>query len=171
MPNFGKLSCRQKDLVVHNPDRPSTGALHLLIDGTGVKAEGDSDRFADKHGPSKLREWRKVPLAIDADTLEIRTFAGGLSRQTTQTGCPDPVFLMSGGPNPWIASLNASTQKSASRVFEMRHDKATGFASPCLTALEGNRLSADGSPPDTETRAASIARQAICKAKLPRGGR
>ncbi|MBK6467089.1 MAG: hypothetical protein IPF96_09685 [Rhodobacter sp.] len=90
MPNFGKLSCRQKDLVVHNPDRPSTGALHLLIDGTGVKAEGDSDRFADKHGPSKLREWRKVPLAIDADTLEIRTFAGGLSRQTTQTGCLIP---------------------------------------------------------------------------------
>lgn len=72
VPNFSTLSRRQKHLTVLIPFRPSTGALHLLIDSTGVKVEGDGEWFAKKHGPSKPREWRKVHLGIDAETLEIR---------------------------------------------------------------------------------------------------
>lgn len=72
VPDFSTLSRRQKTLMVHIPYRPSTGALHLLIDSTGVKAEGDGERLAKKHGPSEPRDWRKVHLGIDAETLEIR---------------------------------------------------------------------------------------------------
>lgn len=54
------------------PYRPGTGALHLLIDSTGVKAEGDGEWLARKHGQSKPPDWRKVHLGIDAETLEIR---------------------------------------------------------------------------------------------------
>jgi Transposase DDE domain len=74
VPDFGTLSRRQKGLNVAIPYRPSTGALHLLIDSTGIKAEGEGEGewFAKKHGPSKPRQWRKVHLGIDADTLEIR---------------------------------------------------------------------------------------------------
>lgn len=43
------------------------GALHLEIESTGIKGEGDW--FAKKHRPSKPRQWRKVHLGIDADTL------------------------------------------------------------------------------------------------------
>lgn len=43
-----------------------------MIDSTGVKAEGDGEWLARKHGPSKPRDWRKVHLGIDAETLEIR---------------------------------------------------------------------------------------------------
>jgi len=46
--------------------------LHLSIDSTGIKAEGEGEWFAKKHGASKPRQWCKVPLGIDADTLEIR---------------------------------------------------------------------------------------------------
>ena len=73
VPDFSTLCRRQKTLTVHIPYRSSTGALHLLIDSTGVKAEGDGEWFAEKHGPSKPRDWRKVHLGIDAETLEIRT--------------------------------------------------------------------------------------------------
>ena len=66
------MSRRQKGLKVAIPYRPSTGALHLLIDSTGIKSEGEGEWFAKKHGPSKPRQWRKVQLGIDADTLEIR---------------------------------------------------------------------------------------------------
>lgn len=72
IPDFSTLSRRQKGLNVAIPYRPSTGALHLLIDSTGIKAEGEGEWFAKKHGPSKPRQWRKVHLGIDADTLEIR---------------------------------------------------------------------------------------------------
>jgi hypothetical protein len=37
-----------------------------------VKAEGDGEWLAKKYGPSKPRDWRKVHLGIDAETLEIR---------------------------------------------------------------------------------------------------
>lgn len=73
VPDFSTLCRRQKTLTVHIPYRSSTGALHLLIDSTGVKAEGDGEWFAEKHGPSKPRDWRKVHRGIDAETLEIRT--------------------------------------------------------------------------------------------------
>lgn len=43
VPDFSTLCRRQKTLTVHVPYRPSTGALHLLIDSTGVKAEGDGE--------------------------------------------------------------------------------------------------------------------------------
>ncbi len=43
-----------------------------MIDSTGIKAEGEAAWFAKKHGLSKPRQWRKVHLGIDADTLEIR---------------------------------------------------------------------------------------------------
>ena len=72
VPDFSTLSRRQKGLNVAIPYRPSTGALHLLIDSTGIKAEGEGEWFAKKHGPSKPRQWRKVHLGIDANTLEIR---------------------------------------------------------------------------------------------------
>jgi hypothetical protein len=69
--DFRTLCRRQKTLIFHIPCRPSTGALHMPIDSTGVKAEGDGQWLAKKHGPSKPRDWRKVHLGIDAVTLEI----------------------------------------------------------------------------------------------------
>ena len=72
VPDYSTLSRRQKGLLVAISHRPGTGALHLLIDSTGIKAEGDGEWCARKHGPSKPRQWRKVHLGIDAETLEIR---------------------------------------------------------------------------------------------------
>ena len=72
VPDYSTLSRRQKGLSVAIPYRSSTGALHLLIDSTGIKAEGEGEWTTRKHGATKPREWRKVHLGIDADTLEIR---------------------------------------------------------------------------------------------------
>lgn len=63
---------RQKILTVHIACRSSTGALHLLIGSTGVKAEGEGEWLARKHGLSEPRGWRKFHLGIDAETMEIR---------------------------------------------------------------------------------------------------
>lgn len=72
VPDFSTLSRRQKILLVEIPCQPGSGALHLLIDSTGIKAVGDGEWCARKHGPSKRRQWRKVHLGVDARTLEIR---------------------------------------------------------------------------------------------------
>src|SRR2546421_12813589 len=45
--------------------------LHLLIDSTGVKIYGEGEWLDQKHGIRSRRRWRKLHLAVDADTQEI----------------------------------------------------------------------------------------------------
>ena len=52
--------------------RGSTGPLNLLIDSTGIKAEGEGKWNARKHGGPKRRIWRKIHIGIDEETLEVR---------------------------------------------------------------------------------------------------
>lgn len=72
VPDFRTLCRRSSGRIVQIPYRPSTGALHLLIDSTGIKAAGVGDWSARKHGASRRRQRRKVHLGIDADTVEVR---------------------------------------------------------------------------------------------------
>jgi hypothetical protein len=44
--------------------------LHLLIDSTGLKLFGKGEWDGEKHGRAR-RSWRKLHLAVDADTGEI----------------------------------------------------------------------------------------------------
>ena len=72
VPDFSTLSLRQKTLAVNIPYRGSKGPLHLLVDSTGIKVEGEGAWHARKHGGPKRRVWRKIHLGIDGETLEIR---------------------------------------------------------------------------------------------------
>jgi len=72
VPDFSTLSRRQKALAVNIPYRGSKGPLHLLIDSTGIKVEGEGEWHARKHGGPKRRVWRKIHLGIDEETLEVR---------------------------------------------------------------------------------------------------
>ncbi len=62
-------------LDVRLPFRGGTGPLNLLIDSTGIKAEGEGELNARKHGGTKRRTWRKIHMherGIDEETLEVR---------------------------------------------------------------------------------------------------
>jgi hypothetical protein len=72
VPNFSTLNRRQKTLKVNIPYHGSQGPLHLLIDSTGIKVEGEGDWGARKHGGAKRRVWRKIHIGVDEQTLEIR---------------------------------------------------------------------------------------------------
>ena len=72
VPDFSTLSRRQKSLRVDIPYRGSDGPLHLLIDSTGIKVEGEGEWHTRKHGASKHRIWHKLHIGIDEGSLEIR---------------------------------------------------------------------------------------------------
>ena len=72
VPDFSTLCRRQRTLNVSLPYRGSTRPLNLLIDSTGIKAEGEGEWNARKHGGPKRRIWRKVHIGIDEETLEVR---------------------------------------------------------------------------------------------------
>lgn len=49
-----------------------TGRSTLLVDSTGIKFLGDVEWQARKHGVQGRRQWRKVHLAMDLATFDIR---------------------------------------------------------------------------------------------------
>jgi hypothetical protein len=46
--------------------------LNLLVDSTGIKFLGDGEWQTRKHGVQGRRQWRKVHLAMDTATSDIR---------------------------------------------------------------------------------------------------
>jgi len=44
------------------------GQIHLLIDSTGLKVFGAGEWLQEKHGAKARRTWKKLHLAVDADT-------------------------------------------------------------------------------------------------------
>ena len=105
VPDFSTLSRRQKTLTVSISCRKSSEPLHLLIDSTGIKVEGDGEWHARKHGPSKRRQWRKLHIAVNEETLEIRAI------EVTGAGVGDapmlPELLSQIPPDEDIATVTA----------------------------------------------------------------
>jgi len=104
-PNYSTLSRRQQTLTVQIPARRSKGGLHLLIDSTGLQFLGEGEWKRKKHGAEYRRQWRKVHLGIDAETLEIRAI------EVTGNGVGDapvlPDLLGQIPPDEVIASVRA----------------------------------------------------------------
>ena len=117
VPDYSTLSRRQKTLVVTIPYRGSHGPLNLLIDSTGIKAEGEGEWHTRKHGGSKRRArhccsdrvWMAPAgqglcsgLAFGRSRPCIRRLSCGIRAAAR----PDEVRRRS-GPNQWHALLCA----------------------------------------------------------------
>ncbi len=71
VPDYSTLSRRRKSLPVPLDARLSGQPLHLVVDSTGFKVYGEGEWKVRQHGYSQRRTWRKLHLAIDADTQQI----------------------------------------------------------------------------------------------------
>lgn len=72
VPDFSTLCRRQRDLNVQIPYSRSKAGLHLLVDSTGIKFLGEGEWKCKKHGPQRRRQWRKLHIGIDSQTLQVR---------------------------------------------------------------------------------------------------
>ena len=89
VPDFSTLCRRQKTLAVQIPFRRADGPLNLLVDSTGIKFLGDGEWQARKHGVQGRRQWRKVHLAMDTATSDIRAIEFTPSREGDSPILPD----------------------------------------------------------------------------------
>ncbi|KAA6334962.1 hypothetical protein EZS27_016770 [termite gut metagenome] len=72
VPDYSTLCRRQKSLPIEIKSRLESGEkLAMGIDSTGLKVYGEGEWKVRKHGFSKHRTWRKLPVCIDLDTQEI----------------------------------------------------------------------------------------------------
>lgn len=125
VPNYSTLSRRQHSLTVRIPARRSGGGLHLLIDSTGIQFLGEGEWKRKKHDAEYRRQWRKVHLGIDADTLEIRAI------EVTGNGVGDapmlPELLNQIPSDEPIASVSADgayDTKACHTAIAARHAEA-----------------------------------------------
>ena len=151
VPDFSTLSRRQKTLKVNIPYRGSDGPLHLLIDSTGIKVEGEGEWHARKHGGTKRRVWRKIHIGIDEKTLEIR--AAEFTTSDVGDAPMLPELLDQIPPEQEIASVTADG------AFDTRkcHD---AIAARGAAAIIPPRKNAKPWKPDT---AGAIARNEILR--------
>ncbi|WP_373689581.1 transposase [Photobacterium pectinilyticum] len=62
---------------------------HLAIDATGLKVLGEDEWKAKKHGAEKRLLWRKLHLAVDADTHQVISAELSLSTVTDDEVLPE----------------------------------------------------------------------------------
>src|SRR5215216_225343 len=70
VPHPSILSRRASSLDVVLPRLKKGEPLHVLVDATGLKVFGEGEWEVRTHGVGKRRTWRKLHIAMDADTGE-----------------------------------------------------------------------------------------------------
>src|SRR3954467_9172225 len=70
VPDHTTLSRRSRGFAGRRPRKIPHGPMHLVIDSTGLKLFGQGEWDEEKHGRGP-RCWRKLDLAVNADTGEI----------------------------------------------------------------------------------------------------
>src|ERR1700694_4130531 len=71
IPDHTTFSRRGEGLTLLKKPVERDEPLHLLIDSTGLKMYGEGEWLEEKHGKRSRRHWRKLHLAIDANSHEI----------------------------------------------------------------------------------------------------
>src|SRR3954466_14971948 len=71
VPDYSTLSRRAQSLELPAQPRAPGGAIHLLVDSSGLKLSGPGEWLVEKHGTSKRRSWRKLHIGFDAVTGRI----------------------------------------------------------------------------------------------------
>jgi len=70
-PHYSTLCRRAQDLKVNLGIQRSNNPKHILIDSTGVQVLGEGEWKRLKHGESRCQVWKKLHIALDADSLDI----------------------------------------------------------------------------------------------------
>lgn len=74
LPHYSTLARRRMTLAIGLPRQSASQPIHLLVDSTGIKVYGSGEWMRLKHHkgkPAKHRRWRRLHIAVDADSLAI----------------------------------------------------------------------------------------------------
>lgn len=71
VPNYTTIARRIGLLRVDFSPLPTDRPIDIVIDSTGIKVYGEGEWKVRKHGVGKRRTWRKLHLALDAETQKI----------------------------------------------------------------------------------------------------
>ncbi|MGZ2505385.1 hypothetical protein ACVINI_005931 [Rhizobium beringeri] len=119
---------------------PPAGPLHALVDSTGRQVCGAGQWLEEKHGARSRRGWRKLHLALDADSGEIvaHTLTDQDAGDVSQVA---PLLDQIGGP---IGQFTADGAYDGNPTYDavIDHSAAAIVIPPRANAVEpsGDRL-------------------------------
>ena len=120
IPDHTTLSRRLKTLSdIQLPKRPANRPIHILIDSTGLRIH-----VGHVQKPPRNRAWRKLHLAVDADTGEI--VASDLTARRTRDCTQVPALLEQIAD--LLASVSADGAYDTRAVYEAAHERGEGRA-------------------------------------------
>jgi hypothetical protein len=115
--------------------RRSDGPLNLLVDSTGIKFLGDGEWQARKHGVQGRRQWRKVHMAMDPATSDIRAVKFTPSRDGDSPVLPDLLSQIPAGDQ--IGTVTADGAYDSHRCHTAIIDRQ---ATPIIPIRKNGRL-------------------------------
>ncbi|MDQ4147652.1 MAG: IS5 family transposase, partial [Pseudomonadota bacterium] len=71
VPAYTRLCRRCRKLEVNLPRRTKGEPLHVVVDAIGIKVYGKGEWQVRRHGWSKRRTWRQLPVGVDQANGEI----------------------------------------------------------------------------------------------------
>ena len=91
------------------------GPIHLLIDSTGLKVFGAGEWLQEKHGVKARRTWKRLHLAVDADTGMIM----GSTLTGNDVGDPSQVAPLLDQIDATIASVTADGASDGTPTYDV----------------------------------------------------
>ena len=120
IPNYSTLSRRGQRLKVSlQVKRAANQPLHILVDSSGLKIYGEGEWLQQKHGAKSRRRWRKLHIALDAETRQM--VATELT--TDDVGDPTAVPDLLAETEGEIASLTADGAYDGDSVYQAITDR------------------------------------------------
>ncbi len=108
--------------------------VHLLIDSTGLKIYGEGEWLDQKHGIRARRRWRKLHIAVNAESQEIIASDLTVDDVGDITALPDLLDQVDGPVDAVIADGAYDGQPVYDAVMA-RHPEADVIIPPCSTAV------------------------------------
>src|ERR1017187_438468 len=115
------------------------GPIHLLIDSTGLKVFGAGEWLQEKHGARARRTWKKLHLAVNADTGMVMA----LTLTGNDVGDPSQVAPLLDQIDATIASVTADGAYDGMPTYEVvdaRGEDIRVIIPPHLTTLRYTRI-------------------------------
>jgi hypothetical protein len=117
--------------------RATGGAIHLLVDSTGLKLCGPGEWLIEKHGTRKRRSWRKLHIGMDVTTGQIvaATLTDRAVDDAAQVG---PLLDQVADPITTFMGDGAYDRNGVYAEMQARHTAATVVIPPRADAVLGD---------------------------------
>jgi transposase len=155
VPDHSTIARRARTVTLPRTRPSVSGALHLLVDSTGLKLCGPGEWLVEKHGTKRRRSWRKLHIGVDAQSGQIvaATLTDRAIDDAAQVG---PLLDQVTGPVATFSADGAYDRTGVYAAVQERHPEAAVVVPPRSDAVLSDTV--DTTPTQRDRHIQAIAK-------------